>query len=479
MSQKRAALPLRTKTGYAVPDAGFAAMEVMLQVYLLEFYTHTAGLRPVFAGLALAIAVLWDACTDPVMGIISDETHSRWGRRRGFLFAGTIGLSLAFALLFSPPSGAGQAALFAWLLGSYLLANTCMTIAAVPHNALAAQITFDRDERTALIGWRLFFRNIGFLAGTMMPGLLAGALLTGHGQGAVRLSRQISALSIGLLLLIGMFIAIAAVAKHDPDNRAEGRHAVRRNWRARLQILGRGLLEVWRNRAFRPLLAAYVVAQAGRTLNASLALFYYRHQLRLSETQIVVGVLGFFILMVTLSIPFWLFLSKRFGKKKPAFAGALLLGIVTMVMYPLFPPGQILPVMVFASGLGGFLAGAVLLFESLVPDLVDYDELKTGNRREGGHFGFWTMCTKMCRALGLALSGGILDLVGLVPGAVEQSAETAWRITLVFGPVVGLFFAAGALSFLSMPLTRERHERVQEMLLRRRTIRLAARREQV
>ncbi|HNT89278.1 MAG TPA: MFS transporter, partial [Candidatus Hydrogenedentes bacterium] len=172
MRRGRRRLSLRTKTGYGAVELGMSAAEVMLLFYLLEFYTKVIGLRAELAGFALALAMIWDAITDPVMGGVSDRTRSRMGKRRPYIILGSVLLAFGIVFIFSRPDIETQAGKFFYLLGAYMLVNTSMTIVAVPHAALAGEVSFDRNERTELFGWRLLFRTFGFMVAVLLPGLL-------------------------------------------------------------------------------------------------------------------------------------------------------------------------------------------------------------------------------------------------------------------------------------------------------------------
>ena len=164
-------LPIRVKAGYGWAESGLFSVEMLVRLYLLKFYTDSVGLRPDLAGLAVASAVVWDAISDPLMGSISDKTRSKYGRRRIYLIPGALFYRPCFLLsLFSAPAGESQGFLFIYLLINYLLLNTAITIVAVPHAALGAELTYDAHERTVLFGFRLFLGNLGLLAGTLIPG---------------------------------------------------------------------------------------------------------------------------------------------------------------------------------------------------------------------------------------------------------------------------------------------------------------------
>jgi Na+/melibiose symporter-like transporter len=146
-------LKIRTKSGYGVAEMGITAIQILTQLYLLEFYTQTIGLSASLAGIALSISVVWDAISDPLMGIISDRTHSRWGRRRPYIAIGSILLAISIGFLFTPPKVSEQWLLFLYLLFTYVMVNTAMTVLSVPHLALGGELTSDtKKEQNYLDG---------------------------------------------------------------------------------------------------------------------------------------------------------------------------------------------------------------------------------------------------------------------------------------------------------------------------------------
>ncbi len=461
MSTAAPRLPRWLKAGYGVSELGLAGVEVMLQLLLLEFYTRAVGLDPGLAGLALGLAVLWDAVTDPAMGVISDHTGLRAGRRRPYILGGALFLATAFFWLFHPPQLDTQAARFAYLLLGFMLVNSAMTIVAVPHSALGGEMSNDRNERTEIFGWRLLFRNGGFFLAVLIPAILVG--MDGGGAEAEAASRGTASTILAVVVAATAMVTFRAVRGHDAPAEGAGLRRIGRELRS---IVG-GLASVLANRVFLPLLLAYTLSWVGRTLNVSLALYYYKTRLQLSESAIFTQVLVVFMLAIVVSIPLWVWLGRRYGKRMPAFFGALTLGVMTFIVYPFLPIGAVGPALLTVSVVGGFAAGSIILFDSLVPDIVDYDELRTGAHREGLYFGCWFFVTKLARAAGLVLTGGLLSAVGYVEGAEAQAEGVAWRLSLLFGPGVGVWFIAGAMVFLWMPLTTAKHAQVQRLLARR------------
>ncbi len=445
--------------GYGAAELGITAVEILLQVYLLKFYNVVVGLDEVYTGLALAIAIVWDAVSDPLMGALSDRTRSPRGRRRVYLIPGAIALAVSFALVYNPPAMDSQLYKFLYLLFSYLLVNTAMTVLGVPHMALGGDLTFDRDERTEVYGARLLFGTVGLLVGTVLP----IAILSGLGSESaenIERSRNLASLYLAIPIVLTALLSYWSTAGHERPPAAADAVALKPG------VFFRSLGSVLLNPYFLPLIIAFFIASVGRALNAAIALYYYEYRLELPESEVGLKVLLPFFGFIILSIPIWIWISKHFGKKWPAFVGIAGLGAMTFVSYPLFPAGDTTGPLI-AALIGGLLGGALSLLDSLVADMVDYDELKTRQNREGLYFGAWRMGTKMARAFGILVTALALAAIGFDQAAPEQSDEAIFGLGVLFGPVVGSFFILGALIFTLMPLTDARHRRIQALLRRR------------
>jgi Na+/melibiose symporter-like transporter len=420
------AMKWRLGAGYGAAEAGIAAAEVVLQLYLLNFYIGR-GLNPFLAGLALALAVAVDALLDPLAGRISDRARFAMGRRRPFMLAGAVLLAFGFPALFYPPLALSEWALFGYLFLLYLFVSFGMTVLSVPHSAFAGELVPEPEQRTALFGFRLLFNCVGLLLGILSGGT-SGAL--NHTTG--------SFLVAGVVVLSTLATVVATRGLDRPAVLSTG---------AQQTPLLTGFFSALRNRSFVPLLAAFFIASVGRTINSSLALYYYEYRLRLSTMEITAIILGLFVLVVSLSIIAWVLLARRFGKKAPAFAGILGLAIMTAIGYPLFPPGK-LAGPIAAAVIGGFFVASIILFESLVADIAEEDSKSRGEPREGVYFGFWKMAVKIARALGLALSGWALGAIGFSTTKAATDPHIGFMVAMIFGPGVAVFFFAAAVIFL-------------------------------
>lgn len=451
-----------TKLGYGAAELGIVAVEVVIELYLLKFYNVTVGLAPHLTAVAIAIAIVWDAVSDPLMGELSDRTGHRSGRRRPYILPGAAALALSFVLIFNPPSVGATWFQFAYLVVSYLCLTTAMTVISVPHIALGGEISFDRDERTRIFGYRRLFTTVGLVVGTLLPAFVIRWIGDESATESVARARSLTSLWMAVPVLISAWITVRSTRGLD-----EPVHESRRRPPLRLMELLRSQWSVVRNPVFLPILAAFLVAGLGRTINASTALYYYEYRLGLRESDTVLWILIPFFGAILLSIPAWVWASRRFGKRWPAIFGATGMGILVGTVYAFLPPGHVQGAVVAAVGAGLF-GGALILLESLVADVVDYDELKTGRQREGLYFGVWKMGNKLSRAVGLVLTGLMLSWIGFDETALSQSRAVESRLALLFGPGVGVFLLVGGIMLIFSPLTDARHRRVQSLLLRRR-----------
>jgi Na+/melibiose symporter-like transporter len=440
LSEPSPRLPLSVQLGYATAESGINTVETMLRLYLLAFYTDQVGLSAALAGLAAALAIVWDAVTDPVMGVISDRTRHRFGGRRGYLPAGGLLLALGVLSVFWPPELSSQTAKFGWLLLSYCFLNTGMTVLSVPYMAMAGEMTANPHERTVLFGARFVCSNLGAFVAAALPVLMA--------------------LPAAAAAAAGLVLATALAS-----------------WRATANVrfllpplqpvsLLRAFAVPFGNRPFRPLLLAYVIANVGIGVNAATFLYYYQHVLALpaGERQAVLAV---FLGMFTLSIAGWVSLSKHFGKRRPLIVGACVLGVGTAALYLLASAGAFWLVLTTgAIGLGAFV-GSIVLIDTMLTDVLDYDLLRTGELRSGLFFGVWRFASKLARALSVALVGVVLDAAGFLEGAAVQPLSVRQALVWLFGPGVGAFFVLTALVLWHYRFTDERQAQVRALLRRR------------
>lgn len=445
---ERARLKRRVQVGYAAADIGVNAVELAIRLYLLIFYTDKVGLSSSLAGVALGIGLVWDAVTDPVMGAISDALAPRHGRRM-FLWSGGLLSALGFWLVFAPPALDGQTEKFLWLTFAFCFLNTGLTIINIPHVSMATEITDLPHERSTLFGWRFACMNIGAIVAAAAP----EAFLDAASPRTVDVMGPFASLIAGLVVLTSLatWAATARVRFYFAP--------------ASKESFLRQVREAFANPAFRPLLAASVLATVGIGANSVTALYYYGYCLDLSSGD-AHQLIAVALVVFTVSILVWVALGRRFGKSHPVAYGAMLLGLGTSAAYPMLPSGNFVwPLVVSSVGLGSLL-GCIVLIDSLVTDVIDFDTVRSRARRSGVYFGVWRFAAKIARGIAIGGTGWLLEVVGFVPNQ-DQPEHVRIALSWIFGPGVGVWFVAAALVLLRYRFDDDKQAQVQSILRRR------------
>ena len=418
---------------YGLAGLGKVAVEVTLQLYLFDYYTRILGLSPVLAGAAFAVAILWDALSDIVVSAGLFKLRARGVTYSAVLWSGALLLAVTTVLLFSPVNTTSSAYLFLHLLIAYVLVNTGMTLLDLPQTSLSAELSHKADERNKLLASRMGFGIVGLAIGSALPGLLLRADGDDLPNAVLAEARVDSAWVLaGLVIVTG---TLTAAFLYRPEK--SGQSAAPAKVPTLKEIKG-----IFRDSPFRHLLVAGVIAAVGRTINAALALMYYRFVLKLSEESVTRLILPVFTLSIILSIPLWIALSKYLGKQRPAYLAVAGLGIMGIIAYPILPENQVGPVLGI-SILGGVLCGAVFLVDSMITDIIDADERRSGVRKESLYFAVWKSGLKIARAAAFVLIGFGLEAAGLDLARETVSREAEIGIILLFGIAVGLCFVVG------------------------------------
>ncbi|MEO0508879.1 MAG: MFS transporter [Verrucomicrobiota bacterium] len=415
---------------YGSASTGKVAIEMMLQLYLFDFFTRLLGLSPALAGTAFAIAILWDAISDLVVSVCLFKARQKGVLYTSFVLGGGVILGGSIAYLFSANAAQSELSLFLHLLIAYSLVNTGMTLIDLPQTSMSAELSHKSDERNKLLASRLGLGILGLIIGSTIPGFFLG----GESIEAAARSRTIGGYVLAAMVVFASIITFIGLRKVDHAS-AAGRQVELPSFREALAVL--------KEKFFRRIMTASIIAAIGRTVNAALALLYYRLVLNLSEEDVTRIIFPIFTLCIVLSIPLWVKLSKRYGKARPAWVSVGLLGIMGIIAYPLLPAGQIWPP-ILISAFGGVLCGSVFLVDSMITDLIDQDEAKTGKRKESLFFALQKSGVKIARAVAFVVIGGALQISGVEMGLTETTTADKLFVVLLFGVAVGLCFVACA-----------------------------------
>ncbi len=444
-------LPLRTRLAFGAGDLGPAIATIIAGFFQLFFLTTVAGLPPALAGAILLVVKIWDAVNDPIIGWLTDRTSTRWGRRRPWLLFGAAPFGLLFFLqwVIPPFDVTGK---FVYYLIIALLFDTAFTIVNVPYTALTPELTRDYDERTVLNSFRFAF-SIG---GSLLGGILHQSIVSLY-PADPRTGYLVAGAVVGTLIALPfLWCFLGTRERYEPDPEAKE------------LSLGEQIGYVFRNRPYLFVVGIYMFSWLAVQVTSAVLTFYITFWLRRPDliTTFLLAVQGSALAFLFV----WSAVSRRIGKKAVYLVGSVIWIAVQAFLFFL-QPEQITLAIILAVIAGAGVATAYLVPWSMMPDVIELDELETGQRREGMFYGFMVLLQKLGLAVGLFLVGLGLQVAGFnenLPADLQpDSARLAIR--LMIGPVPTLILICGMLLTWFYPITREKHEAVLAQLAARRS----------
>jgi GPH family glycoside/pentoside/hexuronide:cation symporter len=436
-------IPLATLLSYSPPVMGLSAPLFLVQFYFLNFATDVLLLAPLGVGILFALGRLWDAVSDPIVGTLSDRTHSRLGRRRPWMFAGIPLLMGSLLMIFSPPDFA-PAGLYAWVAVALVFFYSAFTMYSVPHSAWGAELTTDHHERSRIFGASAAAFTFGmmFAFGGMQYVISADV----PREAASRL--VFAAIFVLPLILLVPPVRLRERAEH------QGRGATS-SWQAMRDVL--------QNPHARLLLMAQFIQLAGSGTLGLMAPYLMRYVLK--RPDLTGAMPAIFTVSTMLSIPIWLRLSRRLGKKKSwvigLFGSGLSFGMITFA-----PEGNIPFLALVLASAGFFTASGMMVGNSILADVIDYDEYLTGERKEGAYAAAWGFAIKSATAVVIILVSVALQLSDFKANA-EQTEGTILMLRILNGVFPFVMFTLGAAIFTGFQFNEKEHAEVRAALDRR------------
>jgi len=437
-SDREERLPVATKAIFATGDlANNLALSSLSLVYLI-FLTDVAGLRPALAGAVVWIARVVDGITDPAMGRISDHTRTRWGRRRPYLLAGALPFGFFFGLLWTTPF-AGQAQMFLYYSGVYIGLSLAATVLSVPYMALIPEMARGYDERTSLNTWRTAAAMTGvILAASLQP----AAVALGGDAAAWATAGAIAAFA--MILPWGPVVAVSR-------ERTIAHEAVP------VSLL-RDLLDLLGHAHYRRLSALYIASRVA--LDVAGASLVYFMTYAIGRPQDFFPAILCLMLAAAASLPIWMAIARHREKHDIFMVGTAWWVAWLVVIAFATPEWPRWLIFVITAAVGAGYAVADLMPWAMVGEVVDEDELRTGQRREGLYNGAFTFLRKLGGATAIGLAGLLLDVAGYVPEGEVQPASALLAIRMLTALVPGLCLVAAIALAWRYPLGRRRHDEI-------------------
>ena len=468
-SQGRVPFSTRALLGSGLAAEG--TQNVAFNTFVLFFYNQVLGLSGTWTGAALFVALCIDAVMDPLVGSLSDGWRSRFGRRHPFMYASVLPLAVSFALLFRPPAGISHAALFVWLLATSVGVRVSMTLYGIPSGALIPEITQNYDERTSLASWRALFGWLGAVAVAQLGYLVYFANVNGV-DGRLDPARY-AGFGLACAFVAGGAVLLSTLGTH---------HLV-----AKLRVgdghpftFGRFLGEaknVFANPSFRMLLVAALFASVAGGFSDIVGLYVNTYFWELTAEQIgrlVLGLVPSLFLGVAITRP----LTERLDKR----SAALLLAVFGVTIGPLpiflrllgwFPANGSPALLPLLFGHAVVLVTAAvsigIIVASMIADVVDENELATGQKQEGMFQAAVAFAVKAASGLGGFFAGVALDVIAFPRGADAGpvTPDKVRALGLAVGPGLMAFYFLTLFFMTRYRITRARHREVLAELERR------------
>jgi oligogalacturonide transporter len=449
-------LGLGTKIGFGVGDIYGGGSMMIIGFYYLYFLTDVVLLTPALAGTVILISKVWDAITDPIMGVISDRTRTRFGRRRPYFLAGIVLIFLSFFAMWYPIDFSKELHRFIYVLVAYVFFSSVITMVMIPYNALVPELTPDYNERTSLTSFRIFFSGFSSLVCAVVPWEIVKAFKPNVGTGFI-----VMAVAFGLFFALP-FIATFLTTRERPEFQQD---AVPFSFK-------RTFIEPFKTPTFVSVLLMYLFAFVAMDMVMSVIIYFMTYYLGKQDlTNYVLGVL----LVVQLAvIPLYYLLSKRVGKKA-AYMGAVIIWVCSMTLsFAIGPDSASWLIYLFGALVGAGTGGVVIMIYSIFPDIPDVDELYSGTRREGLYSGMFTFMRKLSSATGLFIISAVIGWAGYrapIDGVQQiQTDQFTLVLRIIFVAVPAVLLALCLISALFFSLSPSLHRRIKDYLEKRRTV---------
>ena len=440
-------LSVGQKAGWGLADMGIVVFVIVKQLLVLSFLTNYLNVPVGIAGLLTTSVLIFDIITDPIVGYLSDRTHSRWGRRVPWMVIGALILSGGIIGLFGVPQSLSLLGTIIWVGGFFALATVGFTMVAIPYGATAGEMTQDPKERSTMMGFRMAFASVGILLGGAVIPQLAGGTRDGH---------FIAAIYVAPIIILSIWGSL---------------------WSTRtapriLSPSARGFMSTWllvfKNKPFVILVCLYgimtlaiALITAGLPFAAIYLIFDSGNSL-LSPASSALGILSLlfacFVFGSILSQAFWVWMSARFGKVSALIFGLVIYIVLLIAIFISLPSVDIMLIAILFV-VAGMTNGAYQQIPwAIYPDLMDITRSESGDAIEGAFSAIWLFGQKVANAIAPLILSLILALFGWresgegftdqVPEALRalQNSITILPAFILALAILGLFYFSRYLS---------------------------------
>lgn len=431
-----------TKVAYGFGSVAFGVKNNGFDYFFLIFYSQVMGVDAPLVGAALLIALMVDAVSDPLVGYLSDNTHSRWGRRHPFMYFAALPVALSYFFVWNPPESLVGNELFPYITVLAILVRTLITLYEVPSSALVAELSDNYDERTSMLSYRYFF---GWTGGTLMATFALTTLLvpTETIENGMFNIEGFGQFGLAAAIVIFTAIMLSATGTH---SRIPYLRSPPPKQKITVGRIFRELFETLANRSFFALFLAALFGAVATGIAAGLA--YYLNTFFWGFSTDQIGVISISVVIsAVLAFAIAPVISRKYGKKK----GAIGVGVIAFSTAPLavflrlidvLPANgdpMLFPIVLTMTVLDvALIISFQIMMSSMIADVVEESEIRTKRRSEGVFFAAVTFTRKFVQGFGVVSATAILTVAQFPPGARPEdvSADSLFRLGALYVPAV-------------------------------------------
>jgi glycoside/pentoside/hexuronide:cation symporter, GPH family len=444
-------IPVREKLAYGVGDTAINIGYGAIGFYMLWFIINVGGISPAKAGLIFMLARAWDAITDYMMGRISDQTKSKWGRRRPYIFFGAIPMGICFAMLWYVPQ-VPETLRFVYYLTVFILFNTAFTVVAVPYGSLMAEMTQNYDERTSLSGFRMGSSFVGTLIGAAGVSLIVDVIF---GDLPKTQSFPLMGMIFGVLIIGILFITAAGTHERTKH--------VHQDYEGFMDTIA----SFFRLKEFRIVLGMFLFNMIGFDIIMASFYFFIADVMKIEGDPTIYMAIP--LVIAAAASPLWIFLGEKWGKQKAYIIAAFYFSVVMLAC--VFAPEKSIPATIVICALAGIgISASQIIPWSILPDVIEIDEYHNGVRREGAFFGISTFLYKVASAIAIAGTGAVLGIFGYIQASPDEAVAATQIITQpdsalmavrwLIGVAPGICFIISAVFVYNLPINKESFQEI-------------------
>lgn len=449
---------IREKVAYGMGDLGNNIAYGSIGFYFVFFLTDVAGMSPAAAGYIFMIARMWNALSDLLVGFVSDRTKTRVGRRRPYLLFGAIPLGICFSVLWLVPFDDGlQKILYYTIAG--ILFNTLYSLVAIPYNALLPELSQNYDERTSIAGFKMALSFVGSLLSAMGVMLIVDTIYPGKSMYSS--SFPVMGRILGVLVIVNILLAFIGTKERVSGISGDTEGGFANSLKSLLKL-----------KEFRLVTGVFILNMIGFDVIMAMYIYFMKYALKISEDLSFVFMAIPLVVAVAVT-PFWVGVSGKIGKQRTYIFSAFYF-LLPLFFCLILPAGNIPFILLVILLMGiGISASQVLTF-SILPDVVEVDELKNGVRREGAIYGMTMFLYKISSAVSVAAVSAALGLFGYVQstGSVEavQSSTAVLGIRILISCVPAVCFLLSAYFVKKLPLGKAAFDALKQSISEKKSL---------